>query len=618
MEPGDNHAVAVRLESGSSGTPLAPEIHRSSCRRLAWVGLCYSIGYVLGYGHYWFQVLTHNLARPTVVSMVVASFAITFGVLVFLRTRRCMPTTDHRCRGPRHVPRVAYANLAITFEVVGALGIIGGYWGWEHNLAANLQRAGTALGIEASMFQVDFVDRLVAGNAPWFEFLGASWVGVWIMFFPLMVPSPPRRNVVATLLAATTVPLVLFTSLLVNGQPEVVRPWIAQFLGGMIVPTYICAALAIVASRIVYRLTHDLTKARQLGGYRLIEKLGEGGMGEVWRARHRMLVRPAAIKLIRPEALGVGGDLAHDVALRRFEREAQATAALKSAHTIDLYDFGVTDDGEFYYVMELLEGVDIRTLVEKHGPVAPSRVVCLLRQVCDSLAESHAVGLIHRDVKPANIFVCRHGLDFDFIKVLDFGLVKNVDDETRDTQLTSAGVATGTPAFMAPEMACGSAIDARSDIYSLGCVAYWLTTGSLVFEAPTPMAMVLQHTNETPVPPSLRTEMDVPRPLEQVILDCLAKQPNERPRTVLELSQRLGECETSTGVWTQHQAARWWGIYHPSMAPSTMMSYSARAPEKAIVHSIAGRECQESNHEVSQGNPLPTAAPRPPHGSRQP
>jgi serine/threonine-protein kinase len=393
-----------------------------------------------------------------------------------------------------------------------------------------------------------------------------TWVAVWVVFFPLLVPSEPRRSAWASFLAATTVPFVLVGSLLVNGIPETVRPWVLEYLGNLIVPTYICAGASIIGSRVLYKLTHELSVARRMGSYQLVERLGAGGMGEVWKAKHRMLARPGAIKIIRPDALGGGSDAHAAIVMKRFEQEAQATASLRSPHTIDLYDFGITDEGNFFYVMELLDGIDMKTLVEKHGPIPVERAAFLLRQVCQSLAEAHARGLIHRDIKPANIFVCQQGLEYDFVKVLDFGLVKRTGSTGNDTaQLTGAGIAPGTPTFMPPEMAHGGlALDARTDLYALGCVAYWLVTGQLVFEGESPMAIIIRHVQDPPPPPSTRTELPIPPEFDRIVLDCLEKDPSRRPQTAGELSLRLRDCERQMAIWTQEQAERWWRLRVPS------------------------------------------------------
>jgi serine/threonine-protein kinase len=218
--------------------------------------------------------------------------------------------------------------------------------------------------------------------------------------------------------------------------------------------------------------------------------------------------------------------------------------------------------------MELLDGVDLRTLVERNGPVAPARAVHFLRQACESLSDAHRHGLIHRDIKPANLFACRIGLDHDFVKVLDFGLVKEAARNGDATaQLTLEGVASGTPGFMAPEMAGGEqALDGRSDLYALGCVAYWLLTGELVFPASTAMAMLVRHAKDAPAAPSSRSEHEVPDVLDRIVLDCLAKDPGGRPASADELLRRLDEAAAVTGAWTRQRAERWWQVHHPTGA----------------------------------------------------
>jgi serine/threonine-protein kinase len=274
-----------------------------------------------------------------------------------------------------------------------------------------------------------------------------------------------------------------------------------------------------MGSRIIHNIGAELVRARELGSYTLEERLGRGGMGEVWRARHRMLARPAAVKIIRPEALDEDATKAQAL-LDRFEQEAQATASLRSPHTVQLYDFGRADDGTFYYVMELLQGLDLSTLVDKYGPQQPARVIHFLVQACRSLEEAHRTGLIHRDIKPANLFVCRYGTDDDFVKVLDFGLVKEVKARGEKTlQLTQQDVVLGTPGFMPPELALGEKnIDGRADLYALGCVAHWLLTGTMLFPDDSPMKILMKHVNETPVAPSRRSELAIPPELDALVL----------------------------------------------------------------------------------------------------
>jgi eukaryotic-like serine/threonine-protein kinase len=323
-------------------------------------------------------------------------------------------------------------------------------------------------------------------------------------------------------------------------------------------PNYVCALIAVIPPKIMVRLGRHVQRARELGSYRLVELIGRGGMGEVWRATHRMLARPAAIKLIKPEILGAPGGAEAGVLIERFRREAEAASELQSPHTIRLYDFGETRAGTFYFVMELLDGLDLETLVRRFGPVAPDRAVELLRQICHSLGEAHDRGIIHRDVKPANIYLCRLGREYDFMKVLDFGLVKyDRDQSIMDTIKTNTEMTTGTPAYMAPEMANGEPIDRRADLYALGCVAYWLLTGQMVFEADSPLRMLIQHIQGTPIPPSIRSGRPIPPALEDLVLRCLAKKPADRPATADDIVDALDRIRLEH-PWTQADAREWW------------------------------------------------------------
>jgi serine/threonine-protein kinase len=323
------------------------------------------------------------------------------------------------------------------------------------------------------------------------------------------------------------------------------------------------AIMGLAVSHVVYKLGKSVKAAREMGSYTLERNLGGGGMGEVWQASHRMLARPAAVKLIKPEILiGMHSDEVERLN-RRFEHEVQATAALCSPHTVDIYDYGLAQGGTFYYVMELLDGIDMETLVERFGPVEPSRAVYYMIQACHSLNEAHKRQLIHQDIKPANLFVCTYGDDYDFVKVLDFGLVKQ-DEPGResDMKLTADGSVTGTPAYMYPEVVSDkNPVDHRSDIYSLGCVAYWLLTGQLVFTAKTHMAMLMEHATAEPVPPSKRSEMEIPKELERVVLTCLEKDPGNRPQSADELASRLRDIEFKQS-WDQERAQAWWKLHH--------------------------------------------------------
>lgn len=293
---------------------------------------------------------------------------------------------------------------------------------------------------------------------------------------------------------------------------------------------------------------------QRLGAYTLMLPLGQGGMGEVWRAEHAGLGRPAAVKLVRAGLIDKSAD--PQKLLERFRREARATAALSSPHTVTVHDFGVTSDGCLWYAMELLDGLDLETLVETHGPVPPARAVHLLTQACDALAEAHAKGLIHRDIKPANLLACRQGLAVDFLKVLDFGLSRPIL-APEEGRLTADFAITGSPAWISPEAAMGEThLDHRADLYGLGCVAYWLLCGKPVFEADQPMRLVMAHVGSAVVPPSVRLGRDFPEDLQALVLRCLAKQPADRPDSALELKALLQAC--AVGEWTEAAARQWW------------------------------------------------------------
>ena len=291
------------------------------------------------------------------------------------------------------------------------------------------------------------------------------------------------------------------------------------------------------------------------GSYRLLEQLGQGGMGEVWSARHRHLARPAAVKLIRSATFGRDGE-----APERFRREAGATAALRSPHTVELYDFGISEAGELYYVMEMLTGMDLSTMVKRFGPLRPERVTMLLRQACRSLAEAHAAGLVHRDIKPANLFVCSMGGEYDFVKVLDFGMVKEAD-ATESSDITG-GEIRGTPAFMAPEIAIHEDLDGRADVYGLGCVAFYLLTGRHVFEGDTAVNVLVHHIQTDPPRPSTVAEQAIPGALEDIVMACLAKRITDRPESATELERRLANVSFER-PWTFERAARWWTTHVP-------------------------------------------------------
>ena len=303
-------------------------------------------------------------------------------------------------------------------------------------------------------------------------------------------------------------------------------------------------------THLIKGLRRQAFAARQLGQYRLIGRLGAGGMGEVYLAEHRMLKRLCAIKFIQPEQAG------DPQVLARFEREVRMTARLSHWNTVEIFDYGRTEDGTLFYVMEYLPGLNLEDLLERHGPLPAERVIHLLRQACQGLQEAHAGGLVHRDIKPANVFAAHRGGQYDVVKLLDFGLVKPVA-EIASARLTQEGAISGTPLYMSPEQARGLGdVDARSDIYSLGALAYTLLCGRPPFERTSPLDLIIAHVHDEVVPPS-QLQAGVPADLERIVLRCLAKRREDRFQDAHSLEQALAEC-AAADQWTQAQAARWW------------------------------------------------------------
>src|SRR6188768_3828351 len=353
-----------------------------------------------------------------------------------------------------------------------------------------------------------------------------------------------------------------------------------------------------------------VARAQELGSYRLVEMLGKGGMGEVWRAEHRLLVRQAAIKLI---SMGEDAGLDANEVQERFRREAQSLATLRSRNTIELFDYGVTADGTCFYVMELLDGMDLETLVDKYGPQPAARVIDFLIQACNSLAEAHDAGLVHRDIKPANLYVCRVADEVDVIKVLDFGLVRaamnktserppalpgpgqagqetksgvhegpprsvfnyeesvtDADDGVGQERLTQVGQAMGTPAYMAPEQALGYELDGRADLYALGCIGFYLLSGRLLFERNGSLPMMMAHINEPPPEFKNRIATFMPAELTTLLLQCLGKKPSQRPSDARALAAALKAIQIPpANEWSEPQAQAWWATRRPKAAPPT-------------------------------------------------
>ena len=491
---------------------LPPEVINTAVRRLGFLSLIVAVMFPCAY---WVEsflpVQKARLESPIPAPVAIAMFVAGISVCVLAWLRRTKPEL--------------VLDVGLIFEVVVAFAL---------SLTEN-----TPIWGEAEILR------------------GVSWNCLWISIYIITIPGTFGKSVLAAITAACMGPFGLLVAMVV----EDASPSQSQILNQVL--PFVAAGWAIPVARHFYHLGMQVARARAMGSYELLELIGKGGMGEVWSARHRLLARVSAIKVIRPETLSADGGENSKLMLRRFEREARATARLRSPHTVALYDYGTTEEGNFYYVMELLDGLDLDTLVQRFGPMPPGRAVALLAQVAKSLAEAHEIGLVHRDVKPRNIFACRLGTEYDFAKVLDFGLVKLNTLDSTQTCLTREGVTTGTPAFMAPEVAMGRQdVDGRADLYGLGCVAYWMLTGQLVFDAESAMGMVLAHVQKKPVPPSRRTEIEVPESLDRVILQCLEKDPGARPQNGRHLLDLLMECE-GVEPWTQHAAELWWNTHLP-------------------------------------------------------
>ena len=510
-----------------SGHSLPPDLIRKSVNRLGWVALMYAVAVFAVYrlGHWLGPPLPDHVPDFLFMDFNVPLAVALGGTVCFLAWSGKLPP-------------LLMLDIGLLFEVMGGL-----------------------------LLSLSETSLLTTMHGP---FPGPSSVSVWIVLFVLAVPTTLGKTIIAALATAVMVPAGMAVNVLI--QHAAVPPlgyWVLRSFS----PLFI-AVCAIVLSRFVYELGSQVKNAREMGSYELQDLLGRGGMGEVWRAKHRLLAREAAVKLILPQTLSSFTERQIRILTTRFEREAKATAALRSPHTVTLYDYGVSDLQTFYYAMELLEGLDLWYLVERFGPLPPGRVVYFLRQACDSLAEAHARGLVHRDIKPTNLFTCRLGFHYDFLKVLDFGLVKFALDEAQ-TQLTAANATTGTPAYMAPESSTGNRrVDARSDIYSLGCVGYWLLTGELVFNEAGALSTALAHVNNPVEPPSQRAGIGIPEPLERLVLQCLEKKPAYRPQSALELSSLLAECDAGE-PWTPEKARVWWELNlpeHCQVAPETSNS----------------------------------------------
>jgi serine/threonine-protein kinase len=406
------------------------------------------------------------------------------------------------------------------------------------------------------------------------------------------VPSSPRRTALIGVLCAVP---GIFTTYWVFGQVDI-EAWkhvlpqypdmtTAELRFGQVflnVAWWIASiAISTFTSYVIYGLRKEMRDFRKLGQYTLERKLGEGGMGVVYQASHAMLRRPTAVKLLLPERAG-------ERALARFEREVQLTALLRHPNCVTVHDFGHTPEGVFYYAMELLDGFTLGRIVELDGPMPPGRVIHVLDQVCGALAEAHERGLIHRDIKPANIMLLEQGGIPDFAKVLDFGLVKEVES-AEAVGVTQANAILGTPHYMAPEtIRDPEAIDGRADLYALGVVAYYLLTATELFESTNVVEVCAGHMHRAPEPPGQRLGRELPADLEALVLELLAKNADDRPASARQLRARLHDL-ADFGTWTEADAGAWWDAHREQVGADRTAHQEGSTGPATIVVDLAER-----------------------------
>jgi eukaryotic-like serine/threonine-protein kinase len=394
-----------------------------------------------------------------------------------------------------------------------------------------------------------------------------------IVTHAIMVPATARRAFGVSLLAALPATIAAyFICLQMAEQDPSVGFWKVVFATAYIgLWSALTVAVATLAARVIYGLRERAREAREIGQYTLEARLGAGGMGVVYRARHSLLKRPTAIKVLPLARSG-------ERSIKRFEREVQLTSSLTHPNTVAVYDFGRTPDGLFYYVMEYLDGITLEDLVRHGGPLPPARVVYLLAQLCGALVEAHSIGLVHRDIKPANLMLCVRGLVSDHLKVLDFGLVKEPEGQG-DPSATDASSLIGTPLYMAPEAVLDPrSVGAAADLYALGAVAYFLLVGEPVFSGASSMEICLKQVHEPPAAPSSRATQPVPSALDELVLACLHKQPAGRPASAAALRARLLELE-ATLAWSQRDAEAWWQSHSRQVLEATRAQQSTPRPD---------------------------------------
>ena len=397
-----------------------------------------------------------------------------------------------------------------------------------------------------------------------------------------IVPSSGARTAAVSLLAFAPNAVAL-VALYRSEQLPIDHPYAGRFELSSAIYLFTLAwagaftAACAIVSRVIYGLQETVREQVRLGQYELEERIGEGGMGQVYRARHAMLRRPTAVKLLPPEKAG-------EKAIARFEREVRQTARLTHPNTVAVYDFGRTPEGVFYYAMELLDGLALDDLVELGGPLPPARVARVLRQVAGALGEAHDFGLIHRDIKPANVLLCRRGGAHDVAKVVDFGLVKEL---AGSPGLSTANVLAGTPLYMAPEsVTAPDRVDARTDLYALGAVGWFLLVGRHVFDGKNVVEICGHHLHTAPEPPSAHAPGEVPEALDAIVLRCLEKDPAKRFASAAELEAELEAAALPS--WGEAEARDWWE--RNAHAIATLKAKTAgTSPSRAMTVALGDR-----------------------------
>jgi hypothetical protein len=450
-------------------------------------------------------------------------------------------------------------GVRAVIHALGALLMVGVFFGFGRREYS--ERVLNLIDVIVSLLQGLLFAAILLAAAPVIRYRPDTALQVAIAYCVIgraaVIPSSPRRTLFVSLFLCVPILIATFwvhtladqqgQSLRHHYENEPSRP--IHFLLWATFFAAVSVALATFVSHVIYGLQRQVQRARRLGQYTLETAIGEGGMGTVYRARHALLRRPTAVKLLPKERAGVA-------AVARFEREVQATSQLCHPNTVAIYDYGRTPDGVFYYAMEYLDGIDLQGLVDADGAQAPSRVAHLLRQISGALGEAHGRGLVHRDVKPSNVVVCERALLGDMAKVLDFGLARDLE-APQTAALSQTGAITGTPLYMAPEQVQGNAVDGRSDLYALGAVGYFLLTGQAVFAGRSVVEICAKHVHAEPIAPSLRAPFAIPEKLEKLVLSCLEKDPVKRPASARELIAALDACDDCP-PWTAEDAFAWW------------------------------------------------------------